>query len=94
MIIQRNFLSILFYLFYNIFILIFTLEILILSRHKIVELKDRLKIFVGLTLATISFQWSIRQTPNILTYHEIFLIFILGSWLLLEIRDEMYQKSG
>lgn len=90
--IQRDSQSLQLYVIYIAFLLLFTYEILAISRLKVKQLKDKINIFVGLAIASIAFLWSIRLVVNVMTFSEILLATIIAGWLLLEIKDALRKK--
>jgi len=90
-VIQRDLQSLSFHLVYIVFILWFTYEALAISHIKIRQAGERLKIFAGLTIASIAFLLSIRQVVNVITWSEIMVIIIVGAWFLFEIKGALSE---
>lgn len=86
-IIQRDKQSLLLHLIYIIFLLWLNYEVLAISRLKIKQLSDRLKILVGLAIASVAFLWSTRQVTYVMTWSEILLASTLLFWLAFEVKD-------
>lgn len=83
---QRDTPSMVSYSIYAFILLYASGVVLILSHFRIVELKDRLSIFVGLAIASIAFLWSIGQVAGVISWSEIVLIVMLGVAISAEIR--------
>jgi hypothetical protein len=86
-VIQRDFSSLGLYSIYTLILLYLSCEVLILSHFRIPKLKDRLNIFVGLSIANIAFLWSIRQVANTISWSEIVLVAMLAIWISLEVKS-------
>jgi hypothetical protein len=57
-------------------------------------LKDRLNIFVGLSIASVAFLWSIRQVANIASWSEDVLIVMLGASITIEVINAYKEKRN
>jgi len=93
-IVQRDGSSLSLYSIYTFIVLYASCEVLILSHFRIIELKDRLNIFVGLAIANIAFLWSIRQVANTASWSELILIFMLGIWISLEVKSACESRRA
>lgn len=92
-VIQRDERSLLVHVVYIIFLLCLTYEVLAISRLKIKQLNDRLKIFVGLAITSVAFLWSTHQVGSMLTWSEILLELILVFWLAFEVKDAVKVRA-
>jgi hypothetical protein len=86
-ILQRDASSLLTYTIYSFILLYASGVVLILSRFRVDDLKDRLSIFVGLAIASIAFLWSVGQVVGVISWSEIVLIIMLGFAISVEIKD-------
>lgn len=93
-VIQRDPSSLSLYSIYTFIVLYASYEVLILSRLRMRALKDRLNIFVGLSIASIAFLWSIRQVANIVSWSEVVLIVMLGVSITIEVINAYKEKRN
>ena len=92
-VIQRDSSSLWLYSIYTFIVLYASYEVLILSHLRMKLLKDRLNIFVGLSIASVAFLWSIRQVANIASWSEVILIVMLGASITTEVIEVYKDKS-
>jgi hypothetical protein len=93
-VIQRDSSSLWLYSIYTFIVLYASFEALVLSHFRIKELKDRLNIFVGLSIASVAFLWSIRQVTNIASWSEVVLIGMLGVSMTKEVIISCKEKRN
>jgi len=93
-VIQRDSSSLSLYLIYTFIVLYASYEVLILSHLRMKALKDRLNIFVGLSIASVAFLWSIRQVANIASWSEDVLIVMLGASITIEVINAYKEKRN
>jgi hypothetical protein len=93
-VIQRDSSSLWLYLVYTFIVLYASYEVLILSHLRMKVLKDRLNIFVGLSIASVAFLWSIRQVANIASWSEVVLIVMLGASITIEVINAYKEKRN
>jgi hypothetical protein len=92
-VVQRDSSSLWLYSIYTFILLYASYEVLILSHLRVKELKDRLNIFVGLSIASVAFLWSIRQVANIASWPEVILIVMLGVSITMEVITAYKEKT-
>ena len=93
-VVQRDSSSLWLYSIYTFILLYASYEVLVLSHLRMKELKDRLNIFVGLSIASVAFLWSIRQVANIASWSEVVLIVMLGASITMEVINAYKEKRN
>ena len=90
-VVQRDRNSLILYSAYVLFIALIIYYSATLSRIALIELPNRLQMFVGLSIAVVAFLWSVRPVVGTITFVEVGMMLGLFIWLLIETFD-WYRK--